>query len=329
MSGPEAAPTTKAFSDHRTRLARRFNLPQPNIPGRRRWLAEFMDRRLLLPFKVLENPEGETIEPLRRFVELVKDKKHAGVVAVSHRLKRDFLQIFEALWQLDDFFLNVEHIAPAGDNQWKDFLPALANYFGVTPVRTVTHHAREQGVSFERPPLLERAKTVFSYAASKVGKGDMSSEEFIQKMRGKRRSSRELLLNYLDVATTIIKPGGEKPGVEVLFPQAGREPSMTPFEGGPIKILVKAARRKGIDKIAFLIVGIGEKGSQNNKVGGYRPATEAELKFHCLTLEEGEAEVERRNEELRSKRQIPNFTIDNLIHEIMLTLVPEGYKPKV
>lgn len=322
------AQTQLSTVDHRTRLARKLNLPQPDIAGRRKWWAEFLDRKPFLPHKVLKNPEGETLEPLEQFAELVRDQGYAGVVAGNHLLKRDFIEIFKDLWLHNEFFLRVEHIVPVGDHQWKDYLPALCNYFGITPARTATHHAREAGISFERPLLLERAKTVFAYAAANVGKGEMNKKEFKQKMQGKRRGAGEMLVNYLDTATKIIDPRAAKPGVEVVFPQAGREASMTPFEGGPVRILVKKAKRKGIDKIAFLVVGIGEKGSQNNRVGGYRPAREAELKFQCLTLEEGEAEVERRNEELRSKGQIPDFTIDDLIHEIMATLVPEGYKPK-
>ncbi|MBI4084765.1 MAG: hypothetical protein HY431_02565 [Candidatus Levybacteria bacterium] len=315
--------------DHRTRLARRLGLPQPDIAGRRKRIAELLNRKPLFPYRILKGPEGETVEPVKKFVQLLQNG-NGGIVVANHRLSRDPFGLLEVLWATDDYFCDVKVITPVGDHQWKDILAPIANYLGVTAVRTVTPHTREQGGSFDQPPLLERAKTIFTYhVASRIGKADMGREEYEKKMRGKRRDGRTMLLHYLDTATDILQSEGEKPGINVLLPQAGREPGMTRFEMGPIQILIKAARKKGIKNIAFLVAGIGEKGSQNNRKGGFRPARTAEYTFaQPFTLEEAEPNIHKRNEELKNDGKEPNFTIGDLVYEIMLGVVPKGYKPK-
>lgn len=337
MAIAESPKERSQFRDHRysSRLGRgvenALSIPQPNFPLRRAIGARILDTRLIFPHAVAEI-QGNAVE---RTVKLMRDEGY-GLVAMffPHRLARDAGEAPKDLLLLHEYFTTRAIAIPFAWHIWEKYQRAglrhAKDYFDFQLFPVVTVHTRELHADYKTPSLIDRARTVFEYALPpRLGGREMTKEEYERRMSRvqiSREERGEWLDAYLNTSAEVL---GNR-GITILAPEAERGPRLQRFRRlAPVRTLVNAAGAMGFDKIAFLVIGLEEEGSDNDQVGNLAIGKRIKLKVApSITLTEANKEVTRQNVELIKNDQKPTIVLEDLIYDMALTVIPEGAKPK-
>ena len=303
MGGPKAVEGQPQFRDHRTRLGRfvgdTLHLPPPNIPLRRKIAATIVD--VPFPHEIIAIHDNA----IDRAVTLMQEEGYGLIALFNHSNKRDPEEVYKDLMLLHPYFRQLEFNIPVGDHQMKSYMPPIANFTGLTVSRVFTPDSLKHYRN-NRLPLPPKHQIKRQFA------------------------------EYTETSVQTLEIGG----VVLLAPQGGRDRRLRPFHAfGPIQNIVSAANEREFTKIAFLVIGVGEKNRtdyeiENSLLAGKTFTLEI---APCITLSEIEKEVTRRNALLDARRgilpkeeqkTILTYTIDDLLYETMLGVVPEGYRPE-
>ncbi|GEM_PF-5233526 len=336
MAGVENAQATSQSVDFRTRLGRKIgdalHLPPPNIPLRRKIAAKVLEHTVW-PHEVV----GIHNDAITRAEHLMREEEHGLVVGINHWASRDPEEAIKNLTLLSDYFSTREIVAPVGYHQWKKYIPPLGKFFGVRSYQVVTPHTRDLEADVKKPSLADKAKTIFSYqVVSRLPRRErMSRQEYEERIRGQKLSFEESNAGgkaYLSASADALENGN----IILLAPEAERGPKLREFRGGPMQKIVNEAKKRGVTKIAFLIIGVGEKGKETYEKSGFRFFKTATIEVaSCFTLQELLEEVKRQDAALDEyNASIPpeqrtrlRVSIDTVLHQIMEGVVPDGFLP--
>lgn len=336
MAGVETAQAVSQSVDFRTRLGKRvgdaLHLPPPNIPLRRKIAAKALDHTVW-PYELI-NVHNDAIQRAER---LMKEEGYGLIVGINHWSSRDPEEAVKDLSLLSDYFRGLQIVAPVGYHQWRRYLPPLGKFFGVRTYRVVTPHTRDLDADIKNPSLTDKAKIIFSYQVKSrlPGTEKISREEYESKMRGEKLSFEEIDAGgkaYLSATADALESGN----IVLLAPEAERGPKLREFKGGPMQRIVNEAKKRGVTKIAFLMIGIGEKEKETYKKSGFRFFKTATLEVaSCMTLQEAQTEVLVQDAALQAYNEsIPpehrtrlRVSLDNVLHQVMEGVVPKGFLP--
>ena len=336
MAGVETAQAAPQSVDFRTRLGRRIgdalHLPPPNIPLRRKIAASVLENTVWPHEEVQIHNDA-----IQRAEHLMKEEGYGLVVGINHWSSRDPEEVIKDLMLMSDYFRTREMVAPVGHHQWKKYLPPLGRFFGIDTYRVVTPHTRDLQADVKSPSFTDKAKAVFSYQiTSRLPRNErMSREEYERKMRGERLSLEEREQGgkeYLSATADALEAGN----IVLLAPEAERGPKLREFRGGPLQMIVNEAKKRGFTKIAFLMIGVGEKGRKTYKKSGLRLFKKATVEVaSCITLQEAQEEVriqdtalDEHNASIPPEQQTKfRISLDNILHQVMEGVVPERFLP--
>ncbi len=323
MVAAEIQPQRREFvGDYRNRLARLLHFPQPDIAKRRETWGKRADRKLF-PHKLLKGQEG-----IDEAARLMQEENFAFIPLVTHWNQRDHEEAIKDLCLHNRFFCGVEYVAPVAYHQWKEAIAFIGRIMGVTTLPLVNPHTMKLQADYSKPSLLQKVATVFQYKAGNKLGFEMTKEAYDKKMKGRKLSKderNEMSERYTAISGAVMKNGG---GV-ILSPESERGDHLRTFKFrgfGPIETVVQAAKSQGVEKIVFLVIGLGEEGREIYEIEGILLGSTMTVEVsNAITLSYANGEVAKRNEELRQAGMKPNYTLDDYFHEVMKTVAPDGY----
>lgn len=288
----EAAAFQHAMNRYQGRLPGQSPYEPPSVPIRRILGSLVLSSRFLFPSEIVQKHEGALEK-----AEKLLSEGYGLITIFNHWSKRDPAEVIKALTSLLPHALFVDMHAPVGKHQWKFYIAAISEFWGVAASPITTPDTLREWRRQKPPRLVNKDEAEKEYQA------------------------------YLQTAAEILELGG------ILFvaPQAGRKSRMTAFPGDPIGSIVYFTREQGFEKIAFLPIGIGEKGRTDYSASGFNFGHTYTLSIgECMALSEIEEELTQRNQSINQQRsQQPNLrliTVDNVIYEQLNTVVPDAYK---
>lgn len=310
------------FREHQSRTGRairsKFHLGEPNYARRRFVAAKLLDLPFLFPHEVIEIHNNA----LERAEQLMQED-YGIVFAITHKDKRDPEE-----W-VKDVSLDTKHLreaemsAPVGWHQWKFYLPRLGHFFGVTTSRIVTMETIKQHKDYEKAPLLSRGKSFTEHVVfPRIKRQEPNKDAYIDATR-RELTDEDMIAGYNDyLRTTAVTLG--MPGIVVIAPHSSRKAQFTKFVGNPMTNIINAAKGRGVTKIAFIPVGIGEKGKTEYQVGKYNRGKRDTIEYgECVTLQELDEELTLRNQERNIDEE--ELTYDSLLEERLRAVAPLGY----
>lgn len=182
----------------------------------------------------------------RKRAHQLKADGYAFLAPYNHERFRDPIDATHAIIALGGDFVDADFSAPVAHHQNKPYINALTHMLDMDTAFLVTESTIRKNENYEKPGIGDHAREIFSRA-----KHHLNGEEFIVPERKElplhfgMYESRELSVDTL-----------RHQGVVIIAPSAERRPELGPQNKRPIEMIVREAQRVGVDKIAFLPMGL-------------------------------------------------------------------------
>lgn len=261
-------------------------------------MEKILNSKYLFPTEV--QPDEGAVD---RAHELL-DEGYSFIVAYNHSNKREPLDCMTTLVGLGGKFVDAEYLTPLAWHQQKIDVHALSHVTGIPLMPIVTSDTIEQGANRLTPPLRERiSATIF--------RRELPEEKILPERFG--------LPEYLDEGGNVLTRGG----IVFVAPQGGRRDELGQPKGRAVELLIRNAKRKGMDKIAVWPMGISlqDKVVYDDQSNGLNRTKVADVKFGIpLTIEELQNQTHHHNESYAD-----NLTLDQFIFTILAEHLPPAY----
>jgi hypothetical protein len=265
----------------------------------RKFAAEHLTSKLLFPTELVDKTEDGTA--LAKAHEM-REEGYAFIVPYNHFSTREPLDVMTTLVSLGEGFEDADYLSPLAYHQNRIYTRLIARATDVDLEKIVTTDTVRKGKNKELLSVWQRAHNFYSH--NKVQPKELSAGY------GQRP--------YIENGSDVLAAGGIVP----VAPQGGRRKTLGEPAGRAVEMLVRAAKRKGMENIAIWPLGISLK-----EVKVYDQTTEkfnfgkvAEVAFRePLTVEE----MQQRAQESSTSEQ--KVDLDHQVFIELAQLLPPEY----